>query len=91
MGQLLENLDIEAKTRSQTRRKELNENEREQVEFLIKSRNLAQSVIPGPMEGDTNKPLEKSYQLFESVVSTLHTQMQNTKEEQKEETTRRLM
>ena len=31
------------------------------------------------MEVDIDKPLEKEYQLFESVVSTL----QNTKEEQK--------
>ena len=31
------------------------------------------------------------YQLFESVVSTLQTQMQNTKEDQKEEIARLLM
>ena len=53
--------------------------------------NLAQSVIPGLMEADTDKPLEKAYHLFESVVSTLQVQMQNTKEEQKEETYRLLM
>ena len=43
------------------------------------------------MEVDIDKPLEKEYQLFESVVSTLQVQMQNTKEEQKEETSRLLM
>ena len=43
------------------------------------------------MEVDTNKPLEKAYQLFESVVSTLQVQMKNTKEEQKEEISRLLM
>ena len=50
-----------------------------------------QSVLPGPTEVDTDKPLEKAYQLFESMVSTLQKQMQNTKQEQKEETTRLLM
>ena len=43
------------------------------------------------MEADTDKPLEKAYQLFESMVSALQVQMQNTREEQKEETTRLLM
>ena len=69
----METLEIEAKTRSQNRHKELDENEKEQVEFLNKCRNLAQSVIPGPAEVDTNKPLEKAYHLFESVVSALQT------------------
>ena len=86
LGQLLETLAIEAKTRSQTRRKELDDTETEQVEFLVKCRNLAQSVILGPMEANTDKPLEKAYQLFKSMVSVLHVQMQNTREEQKEET-----
>ena len=87
----METLAIKAKTRSHTRCKELNNTEREQVEFLIKCKNLAQSVIPGSIEVDTNMLLDKSYQLFESMVSTLQTQMQNTREEQKEETTRPLM
>ena len=59
LGQLLETLAIEAKTRSHTRRKELDDIEKEQVEFLLKCRNLAQSVIPGPMETNTDNPLEK--------------------------------
>ena len=71
LGKLLKSLAIEVKTRSQTRRKELDNTEKEQVEFLLKCRNLTQSVIPGPMEGDTDKMLKKAYQLFESVVSTL--------------------
>ena len=50
-----------------------------------------QSVIPGPTKVDTDKPLKKSYQLFESVVSMLQEQMQDTRQEQKEETTRLLM
>ena len=61
LGQLLETLATEAKMRSQTRRKELNDTEKEQVKFLLKCRNLAQFVIPGPMEADTDKPLEKEY------------------------------
>ena len=47
-------------------------------------------MIPGPIEADTDKPLEKAYQLFESVVSTLQIHLQNTKEDQKEETSRPL-
>ena len=91
LGKLLETLAIEEKTRSQHRCKELNNNEKEQVEFLNKCRNLVQSVLPGPTEADTDKPLEKAYKLFESVVSMLQAQMQDTREEQKEETTRLLM
>ena len=91
LGQLLETLAIETKTRSQTRHKELDENEKEQVDFLIRCRNLAQSMIPGPAEVDTDKPLEESYQLFESVVSALQKQMQNTREEKKEEISQLLM
>ena len=91
LGQLLETLAIEAKTRSQQRRKDLNNNEKEQVKFLNKCRSLVQMVIPGPVEVDIDKPLEKSYQLFESVVSALQAQIQDTKEEQKEETVRLLM
>ena len=59
LGQLLETLAIEAKTRSLTRHKELDDTEKEQVEFLLKCRNLAQSVIPRPMEVDTDKLLER--------------------------------
>ena len=43
------------------------------------------------MEFETNKPLEKSYQLFESVVVTLQVHMKNTKEKQKEETSKLIM
>ena len=61
LGKLLETLAIEAKTRSQQRCKELDNNEKEQVEFLNKCRSLVQMVTPGPVEVDTDKPLEKSY------------------------------
>ena len=47
-------------------------------------------MISGPIEADTEKPLEKAYQLFESVVSALQIHLQNTKEDQKEETSRLL-
>ena len=91
LGKLLETLAIEAKTRSHNRCKELDDNEKEQVEFLKKCRNLMQSMIPRPTEVYTNKPPEKDYQLFESVVSALQEQMQDSREAQKEETTRLLM
>ena len=71
LGQLLETLAVEAKTRTQHRCEELDNKEKEQVEFLNKCRNLVQSVISGPIEVDIDKSLEKDYQLFESVVSTL--------------------
>ena len=91
MGQLLETLDTEAKTRSQTRRQQVDDIKNEQVEFLLKCKNLAQTIIPGPMEAETDKQLEKSYRLFESVVVTLQVHIQNTKEDKKEETSRLLM
>ena len=43
------------------------------------------------MESETDKPLEKSCQLFESVVAALQVHLQNTKEDKKEETSRLLM
>ena len=71
LGQLLETLATKAKTRSQIRCKELDDINNEQVKFLSKCRNLAQSIIIGPTEVETDKPLEKPYQLFQSVVVTL--------------------
>ena len=70
---------------------ELKDKNAEQVEFLDKCRNLAQSVMPGPIEVDTDKPLERAYQLFETMASALKAQIQETKEEQKEETARLLV
>ena len=70
MGQLLKTLVKEAKTRSERKNKELTDKNTEQVMFLDKCRNLAQSVIPGPIEIDTDRPLERVYQLFNSMVST---------------------
>ena len=45
----------------------------------------------GPIKIDTVKPLERAYQLFERMVLTLQAHIQETKEEQKEETSRLLM
>ena len=91
LGQLLKTLAGEAKTRSEQRCKELDDKNAEQVEFLNKCRNLAHSFMPGPVEFDTGKPLERAYQLFEIMVSALQAHIQETKEEQKEETARLLM
>ena len=90
MGQLLESLTTETPTRSNTRREQLDSTKKEQIEFLSNCRSLIQIVILGPIEANTDKPLEKSYQSFESVVSTLQTHLQNTKGYQKEETSRLL-
>ena len=91
LEQLLEALEVETKTRNQHRRKELGNKEKEQVKFLNKCRNLVQSMIPGPVEVNTDKPLERAYQLFERMVSALQAQIQDTKEEHKEETIQLLM
>ena len=72
LGQLLKTLASEAKTRSEQRNKELKDKITKQVEFLDKYRNLAQSVMSGPIEINTDKPLKRAYHLFESMVSTLH-------------------
>ena len=61
LGQLLETLATEAKTRSQTRRQQVDDIKNEQVEFLSKCKNLAQTIILGPMEAKTDKPLENAY------------------------------
>ena len=63
----------------------------EHVKFLNKCRNLSQSVMPGPIEINTDRPLERSYHIFESMLSTLQAHIQETKEEQKEETAQLLM
>ena len=57
LGQLLQTLAVEAKARSQQRHKELDNKDKEQVEFLNKCRSLVQSVIPGLTEVDTDKLL----------------------------------
>ena len=44
--------------------------------------NLTQTVLPGATETDTNKPLERAYQLLKIIVSNLNTQLQTKKEEQ---------
>ena len=71
LGQILKTLAVEAKTRSQQRRKELDNKVEEQVKFLNKCINLAQSVMPEPVEIDNDNPLKIAYQRFESMVSAL--------------------
>ena len=91
VGQLLKTLAKEVKTRTARKTKDLSNKNTEQVEFLSKCRALAQSVIPGPIEVDMDRPLERAYQLFETMVSTVQARLQETKEEQKEETARLLL
>ena len=56
------------------------------MEFITKCRNLTQTILPVVAKTDRDKPLERAYHLFESVVSNLQTQLQTKKEEQAEET-----
>ena len=57
LGQLLETLTTEATKRNQTRQEQLDSTKKEQIEFLTKCRNLIQTIISGPIEADTDKPL----------------------------------
>ena len=91
VSQLLKTVAKEAKLRTVWKNKELTTKNAEEVEFLGKCRALAQTVIPGPVEVDTDRPLEIAYQLFETMVSTVQARMPETKEEQKEETARILL
>ena len=52
----------------------------------MRCRDLAQQVILVPEEADTDKLLEKTYKLFESVMSSLLTQLQEKKEDQTKQT-----
>ena len=81
LGQILESLAIEESTRSQSRWEQLDNIKKEKIEFLSNCRNLIQTIILGPVEVDNDKPLEKLYQVFESVVSTLQAHLQLTKED----------
>ena len=91
MGQLLKTLASEVKSRSARKNKELQAKHTDQIEFLDRYRNLAQSVLSGPIEIDIDRPLEIAYQLFESMVSTIQVCLQEAKGEQKEETSRLLL
>ena len=48
-------------------------------------------MIPGPIDIDTDQPLERAYQLFEAMILIIQTRLQETKEGQKEETVRLLL
>ena len=91
VGQLLKTMAKESKKRTDRKNKELVAKNVEEVKFLDRCRALVQTVILGPIEVDTDRPLERAYQLFEMMVSTVQTRMQETKEEKKEETVRLLL
>ena len=91
IGQILKTLAKESKRRTTTLRKQLRDKETEEVEFLDKCRSLVQSIVPGPVEVATYQPLERAYQIFVGMVSTIQTHLKETKAEQKEETARLLL
>ena len=84
--QLLGALTKEATMRNKNRKEHIEKLEAKQLEFLTKCGNLTQTILPGEKEAETNKPLERSYQLLESVMSNLQTRLQTKKDEKKEET-----
>ena len=71
LDRILEALTKEASTRNQTRQEQIEKLKTKQVEFLTECRYLTQKVIPGLEETDIDKPMEKSYHLFENVMSNL--------------------
>ena len=71
MGQLLGALMQEATTRIQNQKEQREKLKEEQVKFLIKCRNLTHIVVLEENETDTDKPVERAYQLLESVVSKI--------------------
>ena len=73
LEQILEALNKEAATRNQSRREKIEKIQAYQVEFLTKCRNLTQTVLPRITETNTDKPLERAYQLLDNVVSNLQT------------------
>ena len=75
LDRLLEALTKEASTRNRTKQERIEKMKTEQVKFLTKCRTLTQTVIPRMDETDTDKPLERAYQLLESVMSNLQTQL----------------
>ena len=86
VGQLLKTVAKESKKRTDRKTKEPVTKNAEEVEFLGRCRALVQTVIPGPIDVDTDRPLERAYQLFDTMVSTVQTRLHETKEGQKEET-----
>ena len=79
-------LTKDAAARNKNRKEQIEKIESEQVGFLTKFRNLTQTILPGITETDTDKPLERAYQLLESVMSNLQEQLQARKDEKKGET-----
>ena len=71
VSQLLKTVAKESKKRTDRKNKELVAKHAEEVEFLGRCRNLVQTMIPGPIDVDTDRPLERAYQLFETMVSTV--------------------
>ena len=73
LDRLLEAITKEASTRNRTKQERIEKMKADEVEFLTKCRNLTQIVIPWMAKTDTDieKPLEREYQLLESVMSNL--------------------
>ena len=91
VGQLLNTLAKDSKRRTTRLRKQLADKETQEVEFLDKCRSLVQTVAPGPIDTATDRPLDRAYQLFEGLVSTVQTHFHETKAGKKEETVRLLL
>ena len=73
LDQLLETLTTGTTTRNQSRKEQIEKLKVEQVEFLTKCSNLTQTILLETTKTDTDKPLERAYQLLESVMSNLQT------------------
>ena len=79
-------INKESRVRREKRKEQIKKLKTKQAKFLTRCQNLARKVIIVPEEVDTEIPLKKSYQLFESVVSSFQERLQENKEEKEEET-----
>ena len=65
---LVEALNRESRLRKERMKEQIEKLKTKPTEFITRCQDLARQVIPVPEGVDTNRPLEKSYQLFESVM-----------------------
>ena len=69
-------INKESRIRREKIKEQIEKLKTEQTEFLTKCENLARQFIPILKGVDTDKPLDKSYQLFKSIVSKFQAQLQ---------------
>ena len=64
-------INKESRIKREKTKEKLKKINTEQIEFLTKCENLAKQFIPIPEGANNNKPLNKAYHIFKSVVSNI--------------------